>query len=273
MAVRMHKILAALNKQDSIFDVYKGVFTTVFNKAKQFDFGDEERAVSDGVRDTLYQYAKELAKNGLFKLPYDSCYFATSIYDDNGRIDDIFLCLQGEDKNIIEVMNVGYIPQHDMILYVHNVSINLEKLESQIRRSYIIRREKQLNLLYFEKTSHDDMEDARCWVTEIVMCFVALLSSPSVEIRPISSSSSVNKRRAKKGLLPINEVNEVHIRLNGVRYTTSGEAMGSHASPRAHWRRGHVRRLPSGQITNVRPCLVAYTGNENIPEQTYKVTA
>jgi Protein of unknown function (DUF2786) len=33
---------------------------------------------------------------------------------------------------------------------------------------------------------------------------------------------------------------------------------GTHASPRLHWRRGHIRRLPSGECTQVRPCLVGH---------------
>ena len=34
------------------------------------------------------------------------------------------------------------------------------------------------------------------------------------------------------------------------------QIIGTHASPRLHWRRGHRRHLPDGKATWVRACLV-----------------
>jgi hypothetical protein len=50
------------------------------------------------------------------------------------------------------------------------------------------------------------------------------------------------------------------------------EEGGTHASPRLHWRRGHVRRLANGKITNVRPTLVGVMKGEEPKMPIYKIT-
>ena len=77
----------------------------------------------------------------------------------------------------------------------------------------------------------------------------AYLSLPGVERSETPAPARLNKQRAQKGKPPI--AMRCEIRLNrSIMPRTMG---GTHNSPVPHWRRGHVRRLPTGRIAMVRP--------------------
>jgi hypothetical protein len=79
-------------------------------------------------------------------------------------------------------------------------------------------------------------------------------------------------KREHKHLLPLHEVRTVVINVGGIEHHPDGTLRGgTHASPRLHWRHGHIRRLPSGDITNVRPCLVGSAELGTIDHDFYKV--
>lgn len=77
----------------------------------------------------------------------------------------------------------------------------------------------------------------------------AYLSMPGIERIETPAPARLNKQRAQKGKPPI--AMRCEIRINrAIMPRTMG---GTHESPVPHWRRGHVRRLPSGRIAMVRP--------------------
>ena len=66
----------------------------------------------------------------------------------------------------------------------------------------------------------------------------------------------------------------VYFEVGGKNYNTDGTEVGggAHASPRMHWRRGHVRKLESGKMTHVRPCLVNAMGSDvSVPKPKYEL--
>jgi hypothetical protein len=88
---------------------------------------------------------------------------------------------------------------------------------------------------------------------------LAALSSKGPHIRTQPAPEKLNKQRAKKGKLPIFEYHIVEIpRWARERAEAQG---GTHASPRLHWRRGHVRRLAGERRTLVRAALVGVAEN------------
>jgi hypothetical protein len=278
MATRLHKLIAALDKtKDPLFDDHKQLVAVFAQHAVQFDFGDEDKAAPPGTRQPLLDYSFDLAKNGLFNLPYPATYICTSNIIKTGpakglRADDCYLFSQIEDDKIVGVQ-FGIHPKYDFITYVFAVDIRIRDMATKIISGIKVNVDEGLNNIYYTQSDIQEKDESRVWVAQSLMVFIALLNSKSVEIKTVASSGSVNRRRAREGKPPIGEVHEVHIKLNGQRYSMDGNPIGSGSSKRAHWRRGHIRRLASGEITNVRPCLVAYTGNENVPEQVYKVTA
>jgi hypothetical protein len=81
------------------------------------------------------------------------------------------------------------------------------------------------------------------------------LSCTNVSHEPIEKiNPAVNARRVRDGKLPLYETHRLVINA-GKQSSISGVSGSSHASPRQHLRRGHIRRLPSGNIW-VNSCVV-----------------
>lgn len=88
-----------------------------------------------------------------------------------------------------------------------------------------------------------------------VLCALVMLSSKGPVLDEVRAPSALNKVRAKKGKPEIFEYHILTIPA-GARLARGLGDGGTHASPRLHWRRGHVRHLPTGARTMVRACLV-----------------
>jgi hypothetical protein len=100
----------------------------------------------------------------------------------------------------------------------------------------------------------DDCATAVAWPLHRFLCAAAMMGSPSLRLKDVKAPKFINKKRIARGEEPINTYVVVTINTDRVRQDTA--RLGTHASPRLHWRRGHKRRLPDGHTTWVRPCLV-----------------
>lgn len=93
------------------------------------------------------------------------------------------------------------------------------------------------------------------YVIDIVLELCEALSCTNVTHEPIEKiNPSVNARRVRDGKLPLYETHRLIINA-GKTSGSHGVSGSSHASPRQHLRRGHIRRLPSGNIW-VNSCVV-----------------
>lgn len=99
---------------------------------------------------------------------------------------------------------------------------------------------------------------------------LGLLNSDGVEQERKKEPKFINAKRAAKGKPPIFEHTTVFIDLAKLKIP-GFIGNGTHAPPRLHWRRGHVRTLASGRKTIVRPCLVGRPENGMI-DHDYKVS-
>lgn len=85
-----------------------------------------------------------------------------------------------------------------------------------------------------------------------------ILGCSNVETEDNPAPAALNKKRAKAGKYPVLEYKTLVLKIDAPR--TSGQASGgTHASPRVHLRRGHVRRLESGRRVWVQACVVGST--------------
>jgi hypothetical protein len=89
-----------------------------------------------------------------------------------------------------------------------------------------------------------------------VMAMTMYLNTNGVISECTRAPVALNKSRIKKGKLPIPTTHVVRIdpRILGAG---GGSGDGHHASPRPHYRRGHIRRLDEGRTTWVKACIVA----------------
>lgn len=84
--------------------------------------------------------------------------------------------------------------------------------------------------------------------------FVAALNCSNTYLVSNEPSAKLQKARLKRGKLPLFEYKTLHVKLNETRVKKQPGG-GTHASPRVHLRRGHIRHLPQGNIW-VNACVV-----------------
>ena len=96
------------------------------------------------------------------------------------------------------------------------------------------------------------------------MC--AVLNCSNIETKTVTPSPKLNRKRAKKGKQPFFEYKILEVVPQGAKKPHLG---GTHASPRIHLRRGHIRRLPEKQVW-VQPCVVGEKKNGVIMKD-YKI--
>lgn len=94
------------------------------------------------------------------------------------------------------------------------------------------------------------------WDAQMTACTLSLilaLQCCNVKTSIIPASVPLNKKRAAKGKLPFVDYKILTIDGAGTTTPTNG---GTHASPRQHLRRGHIRRLSDERRVWVQQCMV-----------------
>lgn len=130
-----------------------------------------------------------------------------------------------------------------------------------------------------EELSFDDKDIRAGKAMQFVLGAASMLLSRDVTTTIEPAPTRLNARRAEKNKPPINDVNVVKIVAGAeAAYRAAGETFGTHASPKLHWRRGHLRTLDRGgekeRIVPVAPCLVgANESARDVMPKEYIVTA
>ena len=87
------------------------------------------------------------------------------------------------------------------------------------------------------------------------------LNQPAAGMARCTADAAVNAKRIKKGKRPFFEWTTVEIK---PRAAVSESAGGTHASPKPHLRRGHVRRYKSGKVVAIKSMIV---NKHKMPEE------
>lgn len=103
-----------------------------------------------------------------------------------------------------------------------------------------------------------------CDDVKITLGLMAMLTCSNIEIKKEEVDAALNKKRAKRNKPLLPPVNKIIIRHTKASRKAHAEATKKHASPRAHWRRGHRRTLPTGKHVWVRPCRIK-SDDANLP--------
>lgn len=89
----------------------------------------------------------------------------------------------------------------------------------------------------------------------------------NVDLLPNAPSAFSQQRRKEAGKAPLFTWHTLHIR--NAHAVRKGSGEGSHASPRLHFRRGHIRRLPDRKVW-VHSCMVG-DASKGYAHKDYKV--
>lgn len=90
---------------------------------------------------------------------------------------------------------------------------------------------------------------------------LAVHGDPQATVARCTGDAVANAKRVRKGKRPFFEWTTVEIKPRSVVSAPSG---GTHASPKPHMRRGHVRRLKSGKVVTIKSMIV---NKHKMPEE------
>lgn len=85
--------------------------------------------------------------------------------------------------------------------------------------------------------------------------FFNLLKCVNVEVVDHPAPAALNKKRVAAGKLPIYSFRSLVLKIPNTRKAAVDQG-GTHASPRVHLRRGHIRQLGDGRAIWVQSCVV-----------------
>ena len=111
------------------------------------------------------------------------------------------------------------------------------------------------------RSTHDMFDEFR-----MAVGLLAILSCNNAPVREIAPPEKLNRKRAKSGRRQIPTYRTLHVTSHQERSRTA--TCGTHASPRTHWRRGHIRNQPTakGIVRKwIRPTIIG-AGVPNPPE-------
>ena len=102
---------------------------------------------------------------------------------------------------------------------------------------------------------------------------LAALNCRNVGVQRQAAPTALNKKRLKSGKLPFRETLFLDIALESSARDTARSASGSHASPRAHLRRGPIRRLAPTEKREARSLWInaTHVGSGTAKAKTYRV--
>lgn len=263
--MRAHKFIEAVEEMGGLPPLKDKAPASLMDvgSAIQFDFGDVT-PIPDEEWIEMQNYAGELIDEGLFRLPFNRCFYSFKVNNVDNSI-----CVEQHGDKLWFLMTVGMGHMSIFAVMVYCVSLEPSGGKNWINIENVVSLPHPLARRFFqEKGAKVASEMFGNMISDGARSFLSLtmmLSAHGVEQIVAPPPHKLNKARARAGKPPIGEIREIIIRQGKKTYSVSGQESGLHASRRLHWRRGHLRKLPSGKVTNVRPCLVGSVGEARQP--------
>lgn len=236
----------------------------VFRSAEKFIF--DAKFVEFGLIKLGMDFADQLAEHQLLRLPFPAVVFQLGpIVDDEPNlvpwlsVEHHYVALAWQDGNDIKgrlyvIGKSGECSSGEATYHVPN-GMTAQRLmtDHSLAKSSIIG-DPQIEGI--SPAEHEVERAGLAFFLLVMFGGLGCLNSSGIEIEAKRTPKFINLQRKKKSEAPIFGHNLVKIDLSKVQMPGWVQAGNSHASPRLHWRRGHVRRLSSGKMSIVRPCLV-----------------
>ena len=276
--LQIHDILSLLDRdlENNLFKVDgdHGIYNMFYKFLKTggacFDFGDLSTIPEDTWTASVL-YSNELINNHIFQLPYPSVYYSFSM----GNLVGVLIS-QVDDTTFYSVIVSAIKPP----ITICNITACLFEFQENDDNRRVLMSVAPENVFsnprYNLKGSKGEFPSKLISTTTMntVLMTTGFLNSRHVRTREHALAPKQNEKRVKRGLLPIMPYHTVYFDVDGKSYNTDGSLRGgTHASPRMHWRRGHVRNMASGKLVHVRPHLVCAGVDKEVqvPKPQYKL--
>lgn len=252
------KSTSALVASDNVRSLFEKSFKMVKDfPCEQFNFGKlPHRVILEAQRDAI-----DFVKHGLFKPPYPVCLYRCNVDYGSVVIGTSLLVVEPDaiKKDQYGVATVSMVHSKDHLIAQH--SINLLKVGDPPPGVDIVGRPtvdgEQAVMLeipreeasFWEQTllnstgQRPSLHDM-CDGSMMMMGLTMILNTKGVFKDRTAPPRKPNENRAKTGKLLLPYVTHVHTQAYARSTTNHEEAKGTHASPRPHRRRAHVRHYP-----------------------------
>ncbi len=255
---------------------------------KIFDFG------AHPDEDGLYDFGGELVVHGLFEPPYDATLF---LWDDplvdpaegeRRRAFALSVCLtrKGKETSLVKIEVERLVAKLRAVMPVdgHTFTLvfggSIGKLHGRVGGFYqdaqlvvsfdsgikwnrwqdgVARHVHGSGVKMLKAASDDQVRHDQATTNRRFLAYCGLLNTRGVSATTHSPKNGLSEKRERQGRLPWLSYSVIDVLRP--RREDSGEGDRGRSSPRAHYRRGHVRRLSSGHVTTVVPCLVGSESN------------
>jgi hypothetical protein len=108
-----------------------------------------------------------------------------------------------------------------------------------------------LTTSFYDSFSGERME-IFCHLVSVFLTALKCTNTKTIENHP---PAKLQKKRKKQGKVPLFSYHTLHLDIPNKK--NNGESLGgTHASPRLHLRRGHIREYQPGKFCWVQPCMV-----------------
>lgn len=251
-----------LSSKKNFIALYK-TFCSLVN----FDFGEI------GVSEESKEFGLDLLDKDMFDIPYPNMSLSVKdgdktslicLFKDENKNFSVLFCASIIDEN---GKTIGGIP----VAAGHNITAK-NKFNTKISFDFQVQtfvEGDQLSNVLKDSSVEDLLTNAYCRA----ISYVTMLMSRGVIKDFNPEPAKLNKKRAKKGKPLIKK--SYTIKLCTDVHKTENKNNGAHASPRPHWRRGHIRTMHRGTEKEfhipIAPCLVAADGTELIKPRDYEV--
>jgi hypothetical protein len=251
MSTSVHRIIENLNKVISYSndkDIYDGVKKDLSLSQNQNDFNAEIKEILRDLKSSVHfdigdlEHVRSSDKNlnSLPGLPFEKTYLETKY---EGKT---YGCLFKFDGDLLVAKlfrdNLGH------MIYT-GLTVMYEQSEIGVKRIF------DTDLWGDERD--DSNEDDCLEIDGFVMC-LHIMNCSNIEYVDHPPMRIMNEKRKKKGKQPLFTYKTLHIK-SDKKLCRKAESKGNRQSPRAHLRRGHIRKLKTHSVW-VQPCYVKGEG-------------
>lgn len=212
------------------------------------------------------RYAVDLARNNLFRLPYPNVavQMGPFHYDDKDVLDLDWIHRAGPSTEFVVLARQNSEGIEGRIWQVHDRAMTLSHGYVRIPNDALgveqIGEDWASELCVFDGPISAEDKGLRCVETVmfrlVLQQFVGTLNAKGAHLEVQPEPKFINQKRVAKGKSPLFGYHLLEVRPGAAIPGSRSIGDGNRASPRMHWRRGHIRTLGTGRLINIPPCLV-----------------
>lgn len=233
----------------------------------------------DDLMDQYYDFHKKYSGGKIakiisefipsFRMPFEHCTLEINLRGSSFPAADLLITVE-ETQDFLDI-HLGFkIKDHNKTdaAWWEPCELSMRLTEQGVAVLYGLDANDRSVIEDLEGSDRDAFQKMMSDTRDRVLFFMAIMACKNTVAVKRTVSEKTNKKRIKKGKLPLYTYHELQV-TPGETSGSGGKGAGTKQGPRVHLRRGHIRRLPQGNIW-VNACVVG-NKEKGIVHKHYKV--